>query len=186
MLTVLRLTILAFGLAALLGAPARAADQSAHAFDFTSIDSKPMPFAQFKGKAVLVVNTASQCGYTPQYKGLQALWDQYRDKDAVVLGVPSNDFGGQEPGSEGEIKEFCETVFGVNFPMTAKYQVIGGDAHPFYQWARQALGDKAVPKWNFHKILIGPDGTAVDAFPSNVEPQSPVITSRIDALISSN
>src|SRR5262245_63209171 len=103
---------------------------NAHSFSFTSIEGKPMPMAQFKGKAVLVVNTASACGLTPQYKGLEALWKSYKDKGLVVLGVPSNDFGAQEPGTEAQIKTFCETSFGVDFPMTSKAVVIGGGADP--------------------------------------------------------
>ncbi len=173
---------LLLALAALLPGTAMAdtAAKSAHAFEFTSIEGDPLPLSGYKGKAVLVVNTASLCGFTPQYKGLQALWEEYRDKGLVVLGVPSNDFGGQEPESEAKIKEFCEVNFAVDFPMTAKYAVKGDAAHPFYRWAAAAKGE---PKWNFHKYLIGPDGRLVEAFGSRVAPDSPDLRKAIDAAL---
>jgi len=153
---------------------------TAHDFDFVSIDGKPLPLSTFRGKAILVVNTASMCGYTPQYKGLQALWDEYRDRGLVVLGVPSNDFGGQEPGSEEEIKQFCEINFAVDFPMTAKATVLGSKAHAFYAWAAAAKG---APRWNFHKYLIGPDGQLAAAFGSAVAPASTELRTAIDAVL---
>ncbi len=153
---------------------------SAHDFSFTSIDGKPLPLSGLKGKAVLVVNTASQCGLTPQYSGLETLWNDYKDKGLVVLGVPSNDFGAQEPGTEDEIKTFCETRFSVDFPMTSKTMVKGDAAHPFYQWAKGEIGEAAEPKWNFHKILIGKDGKVAGAFGSRTEPTDPEITAAID------
>lgn len=142
----------------------------AHAYSFTSIDGTPLPMADFAGKAVLVVNTASRCGYTPQYTGLQQVWETYRERGLVVLGVPSNDFGGQEPGSEAEIKTFCETNFAVDFPMTEKQTVSGKDAHPFYRWAAETGGPDKAPRWNFHKYLVGPDGRLVAAIPTRVSP----------------
>ena len=157
--------------------------KTAHDFDFTSIDAKPLPLSAFKDKAVLVVNTASQCGLTPQYEGLETLWENNKDKGLVVLGVPSNDFGAQEPGSEGEIKTFCETRFSVDFPMTSKNTVKGAEAHPFYQWAKEQLGEDAEPKWNFHKILIGKDGRAVAAFGSRTEPNDPALAEAIAAAL---
>ena len=153
---------------------------SAYDFSFTSIDGKPLPLSSLKGKAVLVVNTASQCGLTPQYAGLESLWSDYKDKGLVVLGVPSNDFGSQEPGTEDQIKTFCETRFSVDFPMTSKNVVKGDGAHPFYQWAKGEIGEAAEPKWNFHKILIGKDGKLVGAFGSRTEPTDPEITGAID------
>jgi glutathione peroxidase len=153
---------------------------SAYDYAFTSIDGTPLPFSQFKGKAVLVVNTASQCGLTPQYAGLEELWSGYRDKGLVVLGVPSNDFGAQEPGTEDQIRTFCETRFAVDFPMTSKAVVKGEGAHPFYGWARAELGDEAEPRWNFHKILIGRDGRAVRGFGSRTEPGDPELRAAID------
>jgi glutathione peroxidase len=136
----------------------------------------------FAGKVVLVVNTASFCGYTRQYAGLEELWSRHRDDGFVLLGVPSNDFGAQEPGSSGEIKEFCETTFGIDFPMLAKQAVVGADAHPLYRWAAQQDA-AAVPKWNFHKLLIGRDGTLLASFPSAAEPTGPEVTRAVDAAL---
>ena len=116
---------------------------NAHAFAFKSIDGAPLPLEEFAGKAVLVVNTASECGFTSQYAGLQRLWERERDRGLVVLGVPSNDFGAQEPGDEGAIAAFCTGQFGVDFPMTEKVRVIGGDAHPFYRWIAETVGEDA-------------------------------------------
>ncbi len=153
---------------------------SAHDFAFKSIDGKDLPLKSFAGKAVLVVNTASECGYTPQYAGLQKLWQDRKGDGLVVLGVPSNDFGAQEPGSEAAIQQFCTARFKVDFPMTAKQAVIGGKAHPFYRWIAQELGEGAAPRWNFHKYLIGRDGALAGAFPSSVAPQSKELTAAID------
>ena len=158
---------------------------NAHTFSFTSIDGTPLPLSQFKGKAVLVVNTASACGLTPQYKGLEDLWRAYKDKGLVVLGVPSNDFGAQEPGSEAEIKTFCETRFGVDFPMTAKAKVIGGEAHPFYQWAAKELGEAGTPKWNFHKYLVDGKGQLAATFGSRTEPQAAEVTKAVEEALAS-
>jgi glutathione peroxidase len=156
---------------------------SAHEFSFPGRDGGTIAMADFKGKAVLVVNTASACGYTPQYAGLERLWKDNRERGLVVLGVPSNDFGAQEPGNEAEIKEFCETKYGVDFPMTAKQQVIGGDAHPFYKWIVEQVGEDAAPRWNFHKYLIGPDGELAALWPSDVEPDDPrILKAKDDAL----
>jgi glutathione peroxidase len=132
---------------------------------------------------VLVVNTASMCGYTPQYADLQALWEQYRDRGLVVLGVPSNDFGGQEPGSAEQIKDFCEVNFAVDFPMTDKQVVTGAKAHPFYQWAREELGSAAAPRWNFHKYLVAPDGRLVDWFSTSTSPRSGRVAKAIQAVL---
>lgn len=151
--------------------------------DFTTITGEPMPLSQFAGKAVLVVNTASRCGYTPQYEGLQALWSDYRDKGLVIVGVPSNDFGGQEPGTEAEVKTFCEINYGVDFPLTSKTAVVGTGRHPFYAMAEDALGEAARPRWNFHKILLDTTGTPVAAFPSSVKPQDAELVSAIDAAL---
>ena len=156
---------------------------TAHDYNFTSIAGEPMPLDQFKDKVVLVVNVASQCGLTPQYDGLEKLYSEYRDRGLVVLGVPCNQFAGQEPGTEAEIKDFCETRFGVDFPLTAKADVKGDDAHPFYRWAEQELGEPAVPVWNFHKILIGKNGEALQAFGPRTEPQDPGLVSAIEAAL---
>jgi glutathione peroxidase len=152
---------------------------NAHDFSFTSIDGAPLPLAGFKGKAVLVVNTASKCGLTPQYEGLEALYRDWRDKGLVVLGVPCNQFAGQEPGAEAEIKDFCALNYQVDFPMTAKTEVKDAGRHPFYAWAEEALGAPAVPVWNFHKILIGPDGKAIAAFGPRTDPLDPEITGAV-------
>jgi len=157
--------------------------KSAHDFSFSTIDGDPMSMSQFAGKAVLVVNTASKCGFTGQYAGLEALWDAYKDKGLVVLGVPSNDFGGQEPGTEAEIKQFCEANFDVSFPMTAKTVVKGQGAHPFYVWAKKTKGGLAAPKWNFHKYLIGPDGTLVDWFATTTGPSASKVTKAIENVL---
>jgi len=125
---------------------------TAHDFSFKTIDGGALPLSSFKGKAVLVVNVASQCGLTPQYSGLEALWKEKGGKGLVVLGVPCNDFGAQEPGTENEIKTFCETRFSVDFPLTSKEHVIGGEAHPLYKWVTSELGEAATPKWNSTNI----------------------------------
>jgi glutathione peroxidase len=156
---------------------------TAHSFSFTSIEGKPLPMSSFKGKAVLLVNTASECGLTPQYKGLEELWKARKDKGLVVLGVPSNDFGAQEPGSEKQIAEFCQVRYGVDFPLTSKEHVIGGKAHPMFQWIAKELGEGAAPKWNFHKYLIGKDGSIVGTFGSRMEPNAPELTHAIDAAL---
>ena len=154
--------------------------KTAYDFSFKSIDGGALPFSQFKGKALLVVNVASACGLTPQYSGLEALWKEKRDKGLVILGVPANDFGAQEPGTENEIKTFCETRFAVDFPMTAKEHVIGPDAHPFYKWIAGELGEDAAPKWNFHKYLIGKDGSIAGTFGSRTEPNDTAMNAAID------
>lgn len=156
---------------------------TAHAFSFTGIDGRPLSMAGYAGKAVLVVNTASQCGFTPQYDDLQALHDRYAAQGLVVLGVPSNDFGAQEPGTNAEIKSFCETRFGVAFPMAEKQTVIGADAHPFFRWIVDEAGEGAAPRWNFHKYLIDCEGHLVGTWPSRVRPVSPEITGEIEKLL---
>ena len=156
---------------------------SAHDFEFTSIDGKPLKLAQLAGKTILVVNTASQCGLTPQYRGLEALWQKYRDRGLVILGVPSNDFGGQEPGSEIEIKDFCSTRYQVTFPMTSKNTVIGPNAHPLYKWVVSEAGEAAAPRWNFHKYLIGAKGELAGTFGSKVAPDDGALTTAIESAL---
>ena len=158
---------------------------AANAYDFTfkGIDGQPLPLSQFAGKAILVVNTASQCGFTPQYKGLEALWQSYRDRGLVVLGVPSDDFGGQEPGSAATIKDFCEVTYKIDFPLADKTVVSGDDAHPFYRWAGDELGFLAKPRWNFHKYLIGPDGKLVSWFSTVTDPESDKVRAAIEGLL---
>ena len=155
----------------------------AYRFEFVSLDGGKLPLSAWRGRPVLVVNTASFCGYTPQYRDLEALWRRYRERGLVVLGVPSNDFGAQEPGSASEIKQFCETNYQVDFPLTEKYRVIGGDAHPFYRWVGAQIGEDGAPRWNFHKYLIGPDGQLAGAWPSRVGPLDPAITGEIEGML---
>ncbi len=154
--------------------------KTAFDFRFRSIDGGDLPLSKFKDKAILVVNVASQCGLTPQYSGLEALWKSRRDKGLVILGVPANDFGAQEPGTESEIKTFCETRFHVDFPMTAKEHVIGTQAHPLYKWVAEELGEAAIPKWNFHKYLFNRDGTIAGTFGSRTEPNDAAMNRAID------
>ena len=153
---------------------------AAYGYNFTAIDGAPLPMSEFRGKVVMVVNTASRCGFTPQYEGLEALYKAYKAKGFVILGVPSNDFGGQEPGSEAEIKKFCTVNFNIDFPMTTKAVVRGPQAHPFYKWAKAKLGGQAEPKWNFHKILIGRDGQPIAGFASTVTPQDKTLKAAIE------
>jgi glutathione peroxidase len=159
---------------------------NAYRFEFTAIDGGSLPLSAWAGHPVLIVNTASFCGYTPQYRDLEALWRQYRDRGLIVLGVPSNDFGAQEPGSADEIKKFCETNYDIDFPLTEKYRVIGANAHPFYRWVSAALGEGAAPRWNFHKYLVGPEGELAGTWPSQVRPGDGAITGEIDKLLQKN
>jgi glutathione peroxidase len=129
-----------------------------------SIGGGPIPTASYRGRVVLLVNTASQCGFTKQYRGLEAVWRRYKDQGLVVLGVPSNDFGGQEPDRNDEIKRFCEATFDITFPLADKQIVSGSGAHPLYRWAAARTGTLGTPSWNFHKILIGRDGRVIDWF----------------------
>jgi glutathione peroxidase len=152
-------------------------------FEFEAIEGGKLPLSQFAGRPVLVVNTASQCGFTPQYDALQAVWAKYRERGLVVLAVPSNDFGGQEPGSEAEIKQFCEVNFNIDFPMTTKQVVSGPGAHPFYRWIAAELGAVQVPRWNFYKYLIAPDGGIAGAWPSTVKPDESRIVQAIEKLL---
>ena len=143
----------------------------AYDFQFKSIDAEIIKLGDYRNKVLVIVNVASRCGYTPQYNDLQSLWSEYKDKDVVVIGVPTNNFK-QEPGSNKEIKDFCETNFGINFPMSEKVDVIGKNAHPFYKWAKNNHGIGAIPKWNFHKIIIGKNGKVIDTFASFTKPSS--------------
>ncbi|HEX2117333.1 MAG TPA: glutathione peroxidase [Alphaproteobacteria bacterium] len=152
---------------------------SAYDFEFPGIEGGSLPLKAWRGKPILVANTASFCGYTPQYKDLEALWNKYKARGLVVLGVPSNDFGQQEPGSAKEIKAFCES-YDVSFPLADKQKVIGADAHPFYRWIAAELGDAGVPRWNFHKYLIDANGEIVGAWPSRVTPLSREVTEAVE------
>ena len=151
-------------------------------YEFNGIDGNLIKLDQYKGKVIVVVNVASRCGYTPQYEDLQKLWSDYKSKNLVVLGVPTNNFR-QEPGNNKEIKAFCETNFGITFPMTEKTNVIGNNSHPFYKWARKNYGIGAIPKWNFHKIIIGKDGKVAETFSSITKPSSKKFIKVIEDLI---
>ncbi len=152
-----------------------------YAFEFKTLrGEEPMPLSNFKGKVLLIVNTASKCGLTGQYAGLEALYKKYQEQGLVVLGVPSNDFGGQEPAPNNEIASFCQLNYGVTFPMAAKEVVSGQEAHPFYKWAKQELGFGTAPKWNFHKYLINREGKLIDYFNSTTSPDSERIAKAIE------
>ena len=157
--------------------------ESAYDFTFTSLEGKPMPLRDFAGHPMVVVNTASKCGFTPQYKGLEELWQAKRDRGLIVLGVPCNDFGNQEPGSASDIKGFCEVRYGVDFPLTEKVHVKGPEAHPLFKWIATKRGFVARPHWNFYKYLIGPDGKLVDWFSSVTAPGSAKFTRAVDKLM---
>ena len=147
-------------------------DKLAYDFSFSDLDGSSLNLSDFKNKVVVVVNVASQCGFTNQYEDMQNIWNKYQNKGLVIIGVPSNDFGNQEPGTSKEIKTFCEAKFGITFPMTEKVSVKGDNAHPFYVWAKENYGREAIPKWNFHKIVIGKKGKVIDTFASITKPTS--------------
>ena len=155
---------------------------TAYDYEFNSINGDLIKLSEYEGKVIVVVNVASRCGYTPQYEGLQALWSEYKNKNLVVIGIPTNNFR-QEPGNNKEIKDFCETNFGITFPMTEKINVIGSNSHPFYKWARKNYGIGAIPKWNFHKIIIGRDGKVAQTFSSITKPSSKKFIQVIENLI---
>ena len=159
------------------------AAMSNDAMEFLSIDGEPMSLADYSGDVVLVVNTASKCGFTPQYEGLQALWTEYKDKGLTIVGIPSGDFAGQEFADNEEVKSFCQLNYGVTFPLTEKNHVKGDEAHPFYTYAKEHLGDDAEPKWNFHKVLLNREGVPIKAFNTRVEPQSDELVSAVKAAL---
>ncbi|HEY7098022.1 MAG TPA: glutathione peroxidase [Terriglobales bacterium] len=156
-----------------------------YSFSLPSIDGTPMPLAEFKGKVVLMVNVASQCGYTPQYKGLETLYEKYKDQGFVILGFPANNFGAQEPGTNEEIKSFCSLTYNVTFPMYAKVSVKGDDQTPLYKY----LTTEADPthsgdiKWNFTKFLVDRHGNVVQRFDTKVKPEDPQVVAAIEKLL---
>ena len=169
--------------AALVGMSVMAAEKSVYDFTLNSIDGQPTPLSSFKGKVVLLVNVASRCGFTPQYSTLESSYEKYKDRGFVIVGIPANNFGGQEPGTNEEIKTFCTAKYHVTFPMMAKVSVKGSDITPLYQF----LTDKSLHPdtggdigWNFTKFLVGPDGKVIARFDSKVEPDSPEMTSAIE------
>jgi len=158
-------------------------EKLAYDFRFKDLDGSTLSLSEYKGKVIVVINVASQCGFTNQYEDMQKVWQKYQDKGIVMLGVPSNDFGKQEPISNKEIKNFCESKFGISFPMTEKVPVKGPKAHPFYIWARENYGKSAIPKWNFHKIIIDRNGKIVETFSSIVNPSSKKFIKALEKLI---
>lgn len=163
-------------------AQAQNADTTAHDFAFVDIDGGPLRLNQFAGRPILVVNTASMCAFTPQYDGLQALWERYRERGLVVIGVSSDSFN-QELASEAEVRDFCTVNFGVDFPLTAITEVRGTAAHPFYAWAARAPGSGGAPRWNFHKYLVDGQGRMVAGFGSGVGPAAPQLVREIERLL---
>jgi glutathione peroxidase len=147
------------------------------------INNEVINLSEFRGKTVILVNVASKCGFTKQYAGLQTLYEKYKKKNFIVLAVPSNQFGGQEPSSNDEIKKFCETNFNITFPITDKIEVKGNNAHIIYKWAKENYGNSAVPKWNFHKILINKNGKIQDTFSSFTKPLSDKIKKQIELIL---
>lgn len=154
-------------------------------YDFTleTLQGKPLPLKQFRGRPLLIVNTASKCGFTPQYKGLEQVWKDNKEKGLVVIGVPSNDFGRQEPGSASEIESFCEVNYGVDFPMAAKVPVSGPAAHPLFKWLGGQGGFLSRPRWNFYKYLIGRDGRLATWFASLTPPDSSRFRSAVEKIV---
>ena len=162
--------------------PAESYTLNAYDFKFKDIDGNNLNFKDYKGKVLLIVNVASKCGFTGQYEGLQSLWDTYKDKDFILIGVPSNDFY-QEYKDEKDVKNFCELTFGVNFPMTSITEVKGENSHELFKWAEKNYGKSAIPKWNFHKILINKEGKIEETYNSFTKPMSKKITSKIESLL---
>lgn len=147
---------------------------------FMSINNAPMPLRNFQGQPILLVNTASECEFTPQYAALEKIWADYKESGLIVIGMPCNDFGQQEPGSEEEIAEFCDENYKVSFRMTGKYHVMGMSAHPMFHTIREEFGDDASPRWNFYKYLFDCHGQMVDFWPSKVAPNDTALTHQIE------
>ena len=158
-------------------------DKLAYDFSFKDLDGSELKLSNFKENVIVVVNVASQCGFTKQYEDMQKIWNKYQSKGLIILGVPSNDFGNQEPGNSNEIKNFCESKFGITFPMTEKVSVKGLNAHPFYVWAKNNYGKSAIPKWNFYKIIINKDGKISTTFSSMTNPSSKKFINTIEELL---
>ena len=154
-------------------------------FDFSinDINEEKLELSIYKNKTILLVNVASNCGFTKQYSELQTIYEKYNKKGFIILGVPSNQFGGQEPGSNNEIKDFCETNFNITFPLTAKFDVKGENAHPIYLWAKENHGKSSIPKWNFHKILINKKGKIEETYSSFVNPTSKKLINKIEEIL---
>ncbi|MAD37499.1 glutathione peroxidase [Tistrella sp.] len=164
-------------------ATAEVGGMTAYDFSLPAIDGGTIDMAAWRGQPLLIVNTASLSGFTRQYEGLVKLWQDYRDRGLVVVGVPSGDFGGQEYDEAGRTREFCTVTYGVDFPLAEKQTVRGNEAHPLFRWLTASLGDDAAPRWNFHKYLIDAQGRAVKSWPSRVEPTDREIVSAIEAVL---
>ena len=158
-------------------------DELFYQFEIKTIDGKIISMSEYRNKAVLLVNVASKCGFTKQYTNLQNLYEKFKNQGLIVLGVPSNQFGGQEKGSNEEIKNFCETNFNITFPLSAKIDVKGENAHPIYIWAKKNHGISAIPKWNFHKILINKEGKIETTFNSFTNPESKKVITYIEKIL---
>ncbi len=158
-------------------------EKIAYDFNFKDLDGTPLNLSEYRGKVIVAINVASQCGFTSQYEDMQQVWEKYRSKGIIILGIPSNDFGKQEPGSNEDIKNFCEAKFGISFPMTEKVSVKGSEAHPFYIWAKENYGKSAIPKWNFHKIIIDKNGKIAETFSSITSPSSKKFIKTLEKLI---
>ena len=152
-------------------------------FNIRDINEEVLDLSQYKNKTILLVNVASNCGFTKQYSDLQNLYEKYNNKGLVVLGIPSNQFGGQEPGNNNEIKDFCETNFNITFPLTSKFDVKGDNAHPIYMWAKKNYGSSTIPKWNFHKILINKNGKIEETYSSFTNPMSNKIIKKLEEIL---
>ena len=174
---------LCFSLFIFKGSTMPIAAATAHEFSFRSIDGGDLPLVNFKGKVILLVNTASMCGFTSQYKGLQELWVDYKNHGLIVLGVPSDDFGGQELDTAKDVKSFCKLNYGIDFPMTDIVVVKGLNAHPYYKWVADKHGSLALPRWNFHKHLIDGNGKLVDWFASTTSPNSKRVRDAIETAL---
>jgi len=172
---------LALFVAPALGAPAGSSCPAMLDHKFSNLKGEPVSLCEFRGKVLLIVNTASECGYTPQYEGLEKLYRRYRDKGFAVLGFPANDFGGQEPGSNKEIAQFCRVNYGITFPVFEKTSVVGANANPLFQELAAKTGQP--PRWNFHKYLLDNSGRPVAVFESAVEPEDPRVTTQIEKLL---
>ncbi len=155
-----------------------------HEFVFRSITGANMPLDRWTGQPLLLVNTASECGFTPQYEKLQRLWREYRPSGLVLIGIPSNDFGPQEPGDDATIREFCSSRFGVTFPMSSKQNIISAGAHPLFIALGEEYTRDILPRWNFFKYLFGPKGDLLEHWPSNVEPDEPGFRHKIESNLS--
>lgn len=162
---------------------ASAGDKTVHSFAMKNIDGEDVSLSQYKGKVLLIVNTASKCGYTPQYAGLEKLYEQYKDRGFEILAFPANNFMSQEPGTDQEIKSFCLLKYKTTFPVFAKTSVKGGDINPLYQYLTTQAGFNGPIKWNFNKFLVGPDGKVVARFDSGVEPMSAELVAPLEKVL---